>query len=170
METIRDYILETTRDYQTLLQTICDFYVLLNTIILIYLFYICDQICQKGSYTRTVSRHTFRCHLLATSMHQQDMCLLLLKVEQSAFTQAFFSSLSGIHECSGSLEMAPSSFGKQTAGCESPHDWLMSLAMDLAAVCVTCGGENGTNDGHVPVLSEDVAFAHHFVATHPPTL
>ena len=63
----------------------------------------CDQICQKGSYTRTVSRHTFHRHLLATSMHQQDMCLLLLKVEQSAFTQAFFSSLSGVHECSGSL-------------------------------------------------------------------
>ena len=34
-------------------------------------------------------------------MHQQDMGLLLLKVEQSAFTQAFFSSLSGIHEYSG---------------------------------------------------------------------
>ena len=64
---------------------------------------ICDQICQKGSYTRTVSRHTFHRHLLATSMHQQDMCLLLLKVEQSAFTQAFFSSLSGVHECLGSL-------------------------------------------------------------------
>ena len=29
--------------------------------------------------------------------------------------------------------MAPSSFSKQTAGCELPHDWLMSLAMDLAA-------------------------------------
>ena len=23
---------------------------------------------------------------------------------------------------------------KQTAGCNSPHDWLMSLAMDLAAL------------------------------------
>ena len=64
---------------------------------------ICDQICQKGSYTCTVSRQTFHHHLLATSMYQQDMCLLLLKVEQSAFTQAFFSSLSGVHECSGSL-------------------------------------------------------------------
>ena len=64
---------------------------------------ICDQICQKGSYTRTVSRHTFHRHLLAASMHQQHMCLLLLKVEQSAFTQAFFSSLSGIHECLGNL-------------------------------------------------------------------
>ena len=57
---------------------------------------ICDQICQKGSYTCTVSRHTFHHHLLATSMHQWHMVLILLKVEQSAFTQAFFSSLSGI--------------------------------------------------------------------------
>ena len=32
---------------------------------------ICDQICQRGPYTRTVSRHTFHCHLLATTMHQQ---------------------------------------------------------------------------------------------------
>ena len=29
----------------------------------------CDQICQKGSYTRTVSRHTFHPQLLVTSMH-----------------------------------------------------------------------------------------------------
>ena len=34
-------------------------------------------------------------------MHQQHMCLILLKVEQSAITQAFFSRLSDIHECSG---------------------------------------------------------------------
>ena len=29
--------------------------------------------------------------------------------------------------------MAPISLDKQIAGCNSPHDWLMSLAMDLAA-------------------------------------
>ena len=29
----------------------------------------CDQICQKGSYTCTVSRHTFHPQLLVTSMH-----------------------------------------------------------------------------------------------------
>ena len=33
---------------------------------------------------------------------------------------------------------------------------------------MTCGGENGTNGSHFPVFSEDIAFAHHFVATHPP--
>ena len=72
--------------------------------------YICDQICQKGSYsTCTVSGHTFHHHLLATSMDQQHMCLILLKVEQSAFTQASFSTLSDIHKFSGGIQMAPSS-------------------------------------------------------------
>ena len=64
--------------------------------------YKCDQIFQKRSYTRTVSRHTFHCHLLPTSMHQQHMCLLLLKVKV-CFHQGLFSSLSGIHKCLGSL-------------------------------------------------------------------
>ena len=60
--------------------------------------------------------------------------------------------------------MAPSSLGKQTANCESPHDWMMSLAMDLSG-CVTCRGENGSNGSHFPIFSEDIAFAHHFMAT-----
>ena len=116
----------------------------------------------KRGLILTVSRHTFHRHLLATSMHQQDMCLLLLKVEQSAFTEAFFSSLSGIHKCSGSLKMVPSSFGKHTAGCESPHDCLMSLAMDLAALW------------HVEVKMAPLVVISlflvntYFVATHPP--
>ena len=96
---------------------------------------ICDQICQKGSYTCTVSRHTFLCHLLATSMDQQHMCLILLKVKQSAFTQASSLSQSDVHECSGDLLIAPSSLGKQAANCESPHNWQVSLTMDLATLC-----------------------------------
>ena len=63
------------------------------------------------------------------------MCLILLKVKRSAFTQASFSSLSDIHECSGGLQLALSSLDKQTAECDSPHNWLMSVAMDLAALC-----------------------------------
>ena len=36
---------------------------------------------------------------------------------------------------------------------------------------MTYGGENGTNGSDFPAFIEDVAFAHHFVATHlPPTL
>ena len=38
----------------------------------------------KGSYTCTVSRYTFYHHLIATSMDQQHMYLILLKVEQFA--------------------------------------------------------------------------------------
>ena len=85
-------------------------------------------------YTRTVYRHTFYRQLLATSMYQLHMCLILLKIEQSTFTQASFY-LSDVYECSGGLQMAPSSLGKQTADCESPHNWLMSLSMHLAALC-----------------------------------
>ena len=33
--------------------------------------------------------------------------------------------------------MAQPPLDKQTAGCDSPHDWLMSLAMDLAALSDT---------------------------------
>ena len=40
-----------------------------------------------------------------------------------------------VHECTGHLQMAAYPLGKQTAGCNSPHDWLMSLAMDLTALC-----------------------------------
>ena len=31
-----------------------------------------------------------------------------------------------------------------------------------------CGGENDANGCHLAGFSEDVAFAHHFVASHPP--
>ena len=96
---------------------------------------ICDRFAKRGSCTCTISRHTFHPHLLVTSVNQQLMCLILLKVEQSTFTQASFSSLSDIHVCSAGLQMAQSSLGKKTAYCESPHDWLMSLSMDLTALC-----------------------------------
>ena len=35
----------------------------------------------------------------------------------------------------GHLQMATYPLDKQTAICNSPHDWLMNLAMDLAALC-----------------------------------
>ena len=31
-----------------------------------------------------------------------------------------------------------------------------------------CGGENDTNECHLAVFTEDLAFARHFVATRPP--
>ena len=40
--------------------------------------------------------------------------------------------------------MPPSPLDKQTAGCKSPHDWLVRLAIDLATlICVICGAKNG---------------------------
>ena len=63
--------------------------------------------------------------------------------------------------------MAPYSLDKQTTDCESPLNWLMSLSMDLAALCDKWR-ENGTNGSHLAVFSEDVAFACHFVAPRPP--
>ena len=63
--------------------------------------------------------------------------------------------------------MAPSPVDKQPAGYKLPQDWLVSLAMDLTALC----GENDTSGCHLAVFSEDVAFARHFVATNlTPTL
>ena len=63
--------------------------------------------------------------------------------------------------------MAPSSLGKQTANCDSPRNWLMSMAMDLAAY-VTRGGENGTSGCHLAVFSKDIAFTCHLVAPRLP--
>ena len=59
----------------------------------------------------------------------------MLKVALAAFALACFLGLSDICECSGYLQMAAYPLGKQTASCNLPHDWLMSLAMDLAALC-----------------------------------
>ena len=36
--------------------------------------YICDQICKKGSYTRTTSIHRFCHHSIATLMNNPCMC------------------------------------------------------------------------------------------------
>ena len=59
----------------------------------------------------------------------------MLKVALAAFAVACFSGLLDVHGCSGRLQMAPYPLGKQTAGCNSRHNWLMSLAMDLTALC-----------------------------------
>ena len=66
--------------------------------------------------------------------------------------------------------MAPFPVDKQPAGYKSPHDWLVSLAMDLATFVIS-GGANDTSGCHLAVFSEDVAVSSHFVATRsPPTL
>ena len=58
----------------------------------------------------------------------------MLKVVQAAFVVACFLGLSDFHECLDRLQMTSYLLGKQTVSCNSPHDWLMSLAVDLAAL------------------------------------
>ena len=58
----------------------------------------------------------------------------MVNVAQATFAVACFCGLSDIQECLGGLKMTPSPLDKQTASCISPHNRLMSLAMDLAAM------------------------------------
>ena len=59
----------------------------------------------------------------------------MLIVAQAAFAVACFRGLSDVLKCLGYLQMVKYPFDKQTVSFNSPHDWLMSLAMDLAALC-----------------------------------
>ena len=61
----------------------------------------------------------------------------MVKVAQATYAVACFCSLSDVHECSGCLQIAPYPLDKKTANCNSLHDWLMSLAIDLADLCDT---------------------------------
>ena len=58
---------------------------------------------------------------------------------------------------------------KQTSGCNSPHDWLTCLAMDLA-VWLLCGAKNGISGCHLAIFGVDISFACHFVAPIHPLL
>ena len=60
--------------------------------------------------------------------------VLVLKFAQAALGVACFWGFSDVYKCLGRLQMAPSPLDKQTASCDLSHDWLMSLAMDLAAL------------------------------------
>ena len=94
----------------------------------------------------TTARHTFHhqtmpvyCTLITCILYinYPFSQVLVLKISQAAFAVACFWGLSDLHECSGVLQMAPSPLDKQTADCDSPHNWLMSVAMDLAVLCDT---------------------------------
>ena len=50
-----------------------------------------------------------------------------------------------------------------------PHSHLPYLYdMRYNLLCVICGGENDTNGCHLAGFRQEVAFAHHLLATHPP--
>ena len=61
----------------------------------------------------------------------------MLKITRAAFAVACFFCLSDVHESLGGLQIATYPLDKQTAGCISLHNWLVCLAMHLAALCDT---------------------------------
>ena len=68
------------------------------------------------------------------------------------------------HEYLGGLLMAPAiSPEKQTTSCNSPDNWLMSQAMDLAALCDIWSWKS-TNACHQVVFMVYLAFSSHAVA------
>ena len=107
--------------------TICTFAYLCRNVI-----FNCDQICQKGSYTRTASGLTFHYHSTDATIDQQFMLVPLPNLQRSAFTEASFTGLSGVHGCSGGLLMASTCPARQADGRESPQDWLVRLGIDVA--------------------------------------
>ena len=60
---------------------------------LVFIENICDQICQKGSYTGTVSGLTFHYHSTDTTIDQQFMLVSLPNLQRSAFTEASITGL-----------------------------------------------------------------------------
>ena len=76
------------------------------------------------------------------------------------FYYGLLCGLPDIHKCSDNIHMAANPLDKQTADCDSPHNWLMSLFIDLATLCVLCVEvKNGTNGEHFVVTSVHIAFA-----------
>ena len=64
--------------------------------------------------------------------------------------------------------MAGSPLGKQTAGCNLPHDWLMSLAIDVTALC-DMWSEIDTNRCYLLVLVKTKPLlATSWLPAHPP--
>ena len=114
---------------------ICTWDIVLVSLYMYALFVYLWQDLPKGVLYMHSLRHAFHCYLITTPLDQQHICLILLKVDPSAFTQTSFSSLFEVHECLNGFQMPPSSLDKETAGCNSQHDWLMSVALGLAALC-----------------------------------
>ena len=99
---------------------------------------VCDWIWEKPASTHTISRHMLhhQTSCTCTLTNNSDMCwwwnlprLLLLWVvfRLVRHSQVLVWALNS----SNSLQ-------QETAHCNSPHDWLMSLAIDLAASCDMC--------------------------------
>ena len=64
--------------------------------------------------------------------------------------------------------MGPSPLDKQTASCESPHDSLVSLTLDLVALCNTYVELKIVSIHHLAVFSVGIGFTSHFLAHRHP--
>ena len=85
---------------------------------------------ENPASTHTIARHTFHHQLICVHINQQfRQVSLVLKVSQITLLWLVYSGLLDVHKCSDGLKMAP-----WTSSCNSPPDWLMSLAMNLAAL------------------------------------
>ena len=119
--------------------------------------------------TRTVSRHTFHRHLFATSMHQQHkLCVyycwkLNSLLSLRPFSQACLVSTSA--RVTFKWPHLPLT-SRQPAVNHHTTGWWVWPWIEL--LCVTCGGENGTNGSHLAIFNQNIAFALHFVATRLP--
>ena len=82
---------------------------------------ICDQICQKGSYTRTVSGLTFHYHSTDTTIDQQFMLVPLPNLQGSAFTEASFMASMDARVVCKWLQLAWP--GRQPAGDHYRAGW-----------------------------------------------
>ena len=132
--------------------------------------YICDWIWENPSSTHTsdTTRYNFHHHTIAVyilaNISGRYQCwklpklqLLLLWLVSESCRKS--SSAGVIHHISP--------LDNQPAIYKSPHDWLVSLAMDLAILC-DMWSANDTSGCRLVIFSEDLAFACHFVAPWPP--
>ena len=123
---------------------------------------LCDWIWEKPPFTHTTARHTFHHQMIVhtlTNNSTRESC-------PGCFCCSLFLWLVRLPQCSGCPQMTPYLLDNHTASCNSPHNWLMSLIMDLATLC-DMWRWNGTNGYHLAAFIIDVTFAHHFVANHP---
>ena len=86
--------------------------------------------------------------------------MLVLKVSQVAFAVACFWGLSNSYQLVFGWTLNGSiSRDKHAASCKLSHNWLVSLAIVLAALWVKIG----TSSHHLALFSVDLDFACHFV-------
>ena len=71
--------------------------------------YICDRIYKKGSYMRTTLEHRFHHHSIDPSSDNLCMHVLWPTVHPSAFPEAAFLDMSGVHEYRGKSDTATDS-------------------------------------------------------------